>query len=385
MSAHCRLLVSWVVLVSGCGDVKGTEDAAPPTCSPSCRPGFACVDGTCVSECNPVCDTGFTCTQGTCVADCDASEVRCGTACIDPLTDAMYCGAKGTCTGSDATAADFAGATCGAAGCVSGVCAVSGLVISAPTSNYNVFVAAGSPTTAVQLNVRVATGITVGSTTPAMPAFTTGALPAGSTVTLVIDGQIIGAGGTGGSGGNGGGGGGGTTPPCGRPGGIGGTAIVLTVPTTITNNGLIAGGGGGGGGVSGCNINGGGGGGAGSIVGSGGAQASLAASVAAPAASEVAYCGQDNGVRIGSAGAAGGATTGGAGGDPASAGAGGRGGDLGRSGFAALSCISDTVGGSGAGPGGAAGFAIRRGTQTLTIADGAYATGSGPIRGAVGP
>lgn len=382
MRAKPHLLVCWVAIV-GCGEIKGTPDAPPATCTPDCRPGFACVEGSCVSECNPACDQGFTCTAGNCVEDCTPGEVRCDSACIDPLTDSMHCGAKGSCAGSDSTAADFAGAVCGSTACVAGACEVSGLVISAATMNYNVFIAAGSPTAPVQLNVRVATGIKVGSISPLMPAFTTGALPAGSTVTLVVDGQIVGAGGAGGSGGNGGGGG--NPAPCGRPGGPGGTALVLTVPTTITNNGLIAGGGGGGGGMSGCTINAGGGGGAGASVGVGGAAASLATGVAAPAASETAFCGQDNGTRTGTAGAVGGATTGGAGGDPAASGAGGRGGDLGRVGLAALSCISDTVGGNGAGPGGAAGFAIRRGTQTITIADGTYATGAGPIRGPVGP
>lgn len=35
--------------------------AAAPTCKPECSPGFACVDGACVSACNPPCAAGQRC------------------------------------------------------------------------------------------------------------------------------------------------------------------------------------------------------------------------------------------------------------------------------------------------------------------------------------
>lgn len=246
------------------------------------------------------------------------------------------------------------------------------LAIDTAITNYDVFVAAGSPTMPVMVTVTIGMTGAVGTTT-SMPAFTTGALPTGSTVTLINNGQIVGAGGAGGSGGNGGGGG--NPNLCGRPGAGGGIAVRLTVPTTITNNGLIAGGGGGGGGMSACNESAGGGGGAGSLVGPAGAGATTL-----NMAQEIAYCGQDNGLRTGAGGIAGTATLGGRGGIASTMGSGGRGGDLGRPGAVGTACVGST------GPGGAAGFAIKRGTQTLAgIPDGAYALGTGPIRGPVGP
>lgn len=103
------------------------------------------------------------------------------------------------------------------------------------------------------------------STSTGIPSFDTGVLPAGSTVTLVNDGVIVGRGGNGGAYGR----------PNGNPGGAGGTALRIQVPTTVTNNSIIGGGGGGGGagayGVdNGSNNNDGGGGGGGICLGSGG-------------------------------------------------------------------------------------------------------------------
>lgn len=107
-------------------------------------------------------------------------------------------------------------------------------------------------------------------------AFDTGNFAAGSSIYLINNNYIVGAGGSGGN-------------NSGGEGGSGGTAITLRMPTYIQNNGFIAGGGGGGGAnvdVTGnwteyysCNqvvytsvtaSGGGGGGGAGSVAGSGG-------------------------------------------------------------------------------------------------------------------
>ncbi len=97
-------------------------------------------------------------------------------------------------------------------------------------------------------------------------------------------------------------------------------------------------------------------------------------------AQELAYCGQDNNIRTGPAGSAGGAMTGGAGAVASAMTSGGKGGDAGRPGTAAVPCVGIT------GPGGPAGYAIKRGAHTVTgISDGTYGTGAGPIRGPVGP
>ena len=88
-------------------------------------------------------------------------------------------------------------------------------------------------------------GVTVCSSNPGQPALTTGTLPTGSTLTIINNGSIVGAGGDGGS-----------DPanvgqsPCpAADGGNGGDAIFIasSTPTRIFNNGTIASGGGGGG------------------------------------------------------------------------------------------------------------------------------------------
>ena len=107
------------------------------------------------------------------------------------------------------------------------------LIISGNTTNYNVYAEAGSPNTPLDISVIVNPGISVYSTNPSIPAFTTGSLPSGSQVTITNNGIIYGAGGNG---------------SCSGDGQDGGDAIRITVNTSINNsNGAIYGGGGGGG------------------------------------------------------------------------------------------------------------------------------------------
>lgn len=49
------------LLACAAGDPPANE---PATCAPSCRDGFVCMRGTCVSACNPQCDPGEVCTAG---------------------------------------------------------------------------------------------------------------------------------------------------------------------------------------------------------------------------------------------------------------------------------------------------------------------------------
>jgi len=121
------------------------------------------------------------------------------------------------------------------------------LVISANTNNYNVFTSAGSPASAITVTLTINAGVLVGSTSTAVAALDTGALPVGSSITIINNGTVEGAGG------NGGGGGGQTNTGL-SAGGSGGPALVLHCPATITNNGNIWGGGGGGGGGGGCGV-----------------------------------------------------------------------------------------------------------------------------------
>ena len=123
------------------------------------------------------------------------------------------------------------------------------LTISSDTANYNIATALENPTTAKNVILTINSGVKVYSNSTSQPALETGNLPSGSTVTIVNNGTIVGAGGNGGTGGH-----------CygtdctytGTPGGSGGNAVNTTVALTVNNtNGYIYGGGGGGGGGAG--------------------------------------------------------------------------------------------------------------------------------------
>ena len=199
------------------------------------------------------------------------------------------------------------------------------VTLAANTTSYNLKVAAiaagWNPIQSLVATVSVNSGVVIGSASAATPAFDTGSgLPAGSSLTLINNGSILGKGGAGGTGNSG-------------TGGAGGPALAASYPISITNNGTIAGGGGGGGGggsgLSGLTLYGGGGGGGGRgyTGGAGGA-------------------GGFGGVG-GTAGTAGTSTTAGTGG--VGAGNGGNGGNLGAAGTAGAISLAGTSGAGGAG------------------------------------
>jgi len=99
---------------------------------------------------------------------------------------------------------------------------------------FDLAVALGSPTSKVEVQVTVLSGVTITCSTTSLPALSTGSLPEGSRVLLVNDGTIHGHGGDG---------------ACSEAGTgeSGGDAIQTTVELVIENNGGIYGGGGGGG------------------------------------------------------------------------------------------------------------------------------------------
>jgi|GEM_PF-1915676 len=140
------------------------------------------------------------------------------------------------------------------------------LSIPADTQNYSVYTAAGAPTAPSDYVVTIDAAVVVSATSTAVPAFSTGNLPAGSTVTLVNHGYVLGRGGNGSAG---------TKCTNTVGGGDGGPAVEARVPLTIDNtDGNIWGGGGGGSGSAGdCGGNhfgGSGGGGAGGGLGAAG-------------------------------------------------------------------------------------------------------------------
>lgn len=120
--------------------------------------------------------------------------------------------------------------------------------IASNTNNYNLrnaAIAAGwDQATPLQATVTINSGVVVSSPTTATAAFDTGTAPAGSSISIVNNGYIVGMGGNAGS-------------PSGRnnativpgsAGGSGGPALRAQTAINVTNNGVIAGGGGGGGG-----------------------------------------------------------------------------------------------------------------------------------------
>ncbi|MBC7419720.1 MAG: hypothetical protein H7328_03235, partial [Bdellovibrio sp.] len=155
--------------------------------------------------------------------DCDSAAKR-GRMKVDPAANAVW--------------------VCMNSGWVNTSAAVSltpvNLTIAANTNNYNIFTAAGSPVAAVAVTVTINSGVVVGSSSTGSTSMVTGTFPSGSTITIINNGSILGAGGSGSNGGGGGGNGG--------TGSAGGPAFLAQFAVTITNNGTIGGGGGGGGG-----------------------------------------------------------------------------------------------------------------------------------------
>lgn len=157
------------------------------------------------------------------------------------------------------------------------------LIIAASTNNYNlcnaVYAAGWDGIAPVVATLTIDPGVTVGSTTPAVPALDIScSFPSGSSLDITNNGTIMGYNGAGGAGagglngasasnGSGGSGANGWENNydhwLGGNGGSGGTGLggtVAGVPLTLVNNGTISGGGGGGGGGGGNNTYGGGGG-----------------------------------------------------------------------------------------------------------------------------
>lgn len=222
--------------------------------------------------------------------------------------------------------------------------------ISADTTNFNMANAFGL-TQPRDIILTINSGVIVSSTNTGTPALSTGNLPAGSTLTIINNGTIVGFAGAGGAGGDVQDGTIGTARlTSGKAGGSGGDAIFSSLPIiTIDNSrGTIAAGGGGGGGGGAavcryylgptdggstlCATGGGGGGAGGKAIGAGGYKG-----VIGKCSVSYSNTGTPNGtsgisgtVLLGGNGGNGGNTTDGTG--TATAGAGGAGGDAGVNG-----------------------------------------------------
>ena len=124
------------------------------------------------------------------------------------------------------------------------------LTISSNTNDYNLFTRAGSPSSAININLVIQPAVQVASTTISHGAiYGSSNFPAGSTVAIINNGVVYGLNGIGGVGGKGAAGcHSGRYAGAGGAGGAGGNAIDLIANTVIINNGRIWSGGGGGGG-----------------------------------------------------------------------------------------------------------------------------------------
>jgi hypothetical protein len=111
--------------------------------------------------------------------------------------------------------------------------------IASDTADYNLYndlISNGwNGTKPLKVVVTINSGVQVYASSTSSYAFTISSIPARSSITLINNGTIVGAGGNGGSNSS-------------NPGGDGGPALYTNYATTITNNGNIWGGGGGGGG-----------------------------------------------------------------------------------------------------------------------------------------
>lgn len=122
--------------------------------------------------------------------------------------------------------------------------------LSANQTNYNLFTALGSPAGVRHVTLVINSGVVISSSSPSNPALDTGSgWAVGSTLKIINNGSIRGAGGAGGNSNATFADGDGTPSYSGSlNGGAGGDALKLTLTTTIDNSsGEIFGGGGGGG------------------------------------------------------------------------------------------------------------------------------------------
>ena len=109
------LLCGLVACSSGGADALLAEDGTPGTCKAS----YVFCDGRCIDPsadarhcgasgncqgraAGALCTSGTVCIEGVCGTACGVGKIQCGGRCIDPRTDASYCGAAGDCTGANA-------------------------------------------------------------------------------------------------------------------------------------------------------------------------------------------------------------------------------------------------------------------------------------------
>lgn len=105
------------LLFSACGWDKDLGLSAGAKCPPRNDEGELL--GEMISECY---DENYQ--LGEINVDCSVGQIMCNGKCVDPKSNAAFCGAKGSCQGEDASASDYAGINCGEDKvCRGGICA----------------------------------------------------------------------------------------------------------------------------------------------------------------------------------------------------------------------------------------------------------------------
>ena len=138
-----------------CGEAcfnLNTDSTHCGKCDVVCEKGMTCESGSCTSICKPeetfceesetcadltnafancstcghACEAGQVCLKGECRQNCGESAVACNGSCIDPASNASFCGAKGKCTDDLSESEDFKGIECAQnETCTDGLCVCS--------------------------------------------------------------------------------------------------------------------------------------------------------------------------------------------------------------------------------------------------------------------
>ena len=103
-----------------CGELS-CGDRSNTCCKSEDGEGIGCfnlvTDPLNCGECGRECPEGFKCLFGECKESCMAGTIICGGKCVDPLSDLMYCGARGDCTGENAGQSCDSGMVCAGGEC----------------------------------------------------------------------------------------------------------------------------------------------------------------------------------------------------------------------------------------------------------------------------
>ncbi|MEW5849732.1 MAG: hypothetical protein AB2A00_13020 [Myxococcota bacterium] len=137
---HCGATADCSGANAGAACPSGQYCDGTGQCGNTCAGGYVLCDGTCVNpqnnalycgasgactatEAGQECGVGSYCDNGACVVPCPAGLVSCGGQCVDPLSDPDYCGASRNCAGPYVGQDCVAGQVCNGNGACATECA----------------------------------------------------------------------------------------------------------------------------------------------------------------------------------------------------------------------------------------------------------------------